>query len=171
MTKLTLYLSPGSSSMAPHIALNEVGADFEIRPTLLSKGDNKTPAYLAINPEGKVPTLTVDGRPMTEVAAILFYIAKTFPEAGLLPAGVEGEAQAISWMSFVASSVHPARARGEAACREALGWRSGGWTGGTGRSGPIRRPTSTCSAWSGGSAGCSTSTSANSPAFQATTTG
>ena len=55
-------------------------------------------------------TLLIDGRPLTEVAGILFYLAKRFPEAGLLPHGdIEAEAQAISWMSFIAATVHPAR--------------------------------------------------------------
>jgi glutathione S-transferase len=64
-------------------------------------------------PEGKVPTLLIDGRPLTEVAAILFYLAKRYPEAGLLPRDhMEGEAQAISWMSFAASTLHPSRRRG-----------------------------------------------------------
>lgn len=50
---------------------------------------------------------------MTEVAAILFYLAKRFPEATLLPeGGIEAEAQAISWMSFTAATLHPARQRG-----------------------------------------------------------
>ncbi len=82
---LTLYFAPGSSSMAPHIALHEVGAQFESRPISLAKKENRTPAYLAINPEGHVPTLLIDGRALTEVAAILFYLARRFPEAGLLP--------------------------------------------------------------------------------------
>lgn len=68
--------------------------------------------YLALNAEGKVPTLLVDGRPLTEVAAILFYLARAFPDAGLLPEGCEAEAQAISWMSFAASTLHPARRKG-----------------------------------------------------------
>ncbi len=110
---LTLYLSPGSSSMAPHIALHEVGVSFESRPISLAKKENRTPAYLAINPEGHVPTLVIDGRPLSEVAAILFYLARRFPEAGLLPGGdIEAQAQAISWMSFIASAVHPARRQG-----------------------------------------------------------
>jgi glutathione S-transferase len=109
---LTLYFSPGSSSMAPHIALHETGAAFESRPVVLRK-ETRTPAYLALNPEGKVPTLLVDGRPLTEVAAILFYLARRFPEAGLLPQGnIEAEAQAVSWMSFIAATVHPARRQG-----------------------------------------------------------
>lgn len=109
---LTLYFAPGSSSMAAHIALHEVGASFEARPLSFRQRENRTPGYLALNPEGKVPTLVVNGRPLTEVAAILFYLAQRFPEAGLLPRDPEGEAQAISWMSFVAATLHPARRQG-----------------------------------------------------------
>jgi len=110
---LTLFLAPGASSMAPHIALHEVGADFDIRPLSFARKDNCDPAYLAINPEGKVPTLLVDGRPLTEVIAIQVYLARRFPAAGLLPAGdAEAEARILSWMSFLASTVHPARRQG-----------------------------------------------------------
>jgi glutathione S-transferase len=110
---LTFYFAPGSSSMAPHIGLHEVGAQFEARPMSFRSGDLRRPDYLAINPEGKVPTLVIDGRPLTEVAAILYYLARAFPAAGLLPKDdPEGEAQTISWMSFIASSLHPARVRG-----------------------------------------------------------
>ena len=116
---LTLYFSPGSSAMAPHIALHEIGAPFEAVPLLLAGRENRTPAYLALNPEGKVPTLLIDGRPLTEVAAILFYLAKRFPEAGLLPANdPEADAQAISWMSFIAATIHPARRQGVQRCNE-----------------------------------------------------
>ena len=114
---LVLYYAPGSSSFAPHIALNEIGCAFELRRISLSKTAPRDPAYLALNPEGKVPTLVIDGEPLTEVAAILFWLAKTFPEAKLLPSGIEAEARAISWMSFVASTLHPARRRGEAHAR------------------------------------------------------
>ena len=99
--------------MAPHIALHEIGAPFESRPISLAKKENRTAAFLALNPEGKVPLLLIDGRPLTEVAAILFYLAKAFPDAGLLPEGdLEAQAQVVSWMSFVASTVHPARRQG-----------------------------------------------------------
>lgn len=110
---LTLYFAPGASSMAPHIALHEVGASFEAKPLSFARKEMRTPAYLELNPEGKVPTLVIDGRPLTEVAAILFYLARRFPSAGLLPTGdVEAEAVAISWMSFLAATVHPARGLG-----------------------------------------------------------
>jgi glutathione S-transferase len=110
---LTLYFAPGSSSMAPHIALHEIGTAFDGRPISFAKEEQRDSAFLALNPEGKVPTLLIDGRPMTEVAAIMFYLAKRFPEAGLLPeADIEAEAQAVSWMSFTAATLHGARGQG-----------------------------------------------------------
>lgn len=110
---LVLYFAPGSSSMAAHIALHEIGAPFDARPMSFKKKEMRAPDFLALNPAGKVPTLLVQGRPLTEVAGILFYLAKRFPEAGLLPPGdIEAEAQAVSWMSFCAASLHPARAKG-----------------------------------------------------------
>jgi len=109
---LIFFYAPGASSMAPHIALFETGAAFEGRPLSFRRGENRTPDYLAVNPLGQVPTLVIDGRPLTEVAAILFYLAKTFPGAGLLPEDDEGQVQVISWMSFIAATVHPARRQG-----------------------------------------------------------
>ena len=109
---LTLYFKPGSSSMAPHIALHEIGAPFEAKYLSPLKSEQRTPEYLAINAEGKVPTLMIDGRPLTEVLAILYYLARRFPEAKLLPTDLEQEAEVLSWMSFIASTVHPARQKG-----------------------------------------------------------
>ena len=112
---LTLYMAPGSSSMAVHIALHETGVPFELKRLSLPQKETKSPEYLALNPEGAVPLMLIDGRPLTQVAACLFYLAKRYPEARLLPANdPETEAQAISWMSFVASGIHPvARIGGE----------------------------------------------------------
>lgn len=110
---LIFYFSPGASSMAPHIALHEVGATFEARPVSFATKEHQGMAFRAINPEGKVPALLIDGRLLTEVAAIMFYLARTFPEANLLPKDdIEAEAQVVSWMSFIASTVHPARRQG-----------------------------------------------------------
>ena len=112
---LTLYFSPGSSSLATHIALNEIGVPFEAKLTPLHEKAHRAPGYLAINPEGKVPTLMIDGRPLTEVAATLWYLARRYPEANLLPqyGDIEGEARVISWMSFIAATIHPARRAGD----------------------------------------------------------
>jgi glutathione S-transferase len=119
---LILYFAPGSSSMAAHIALHEVGADFEGRPMSFKKDDMHSPEFLKINPAGKVPTLLIGGRVLTEVAGILFYLARRFPDAKLLPSDdIEAEAQVISWMSFIASTLHPARQKGLDHARQAYG--------------------------------------------------
>ena len=110
---LTLYFAPGSSSMAAHIALHEVRVTFKAQPMSFKKNDMQSADFLKLNPDGKVPTLLIDGRVLTEVAGILFYLAKRFPEATLLPPDdIEAEAQAVSWMSFIASTLHPARQKG-----------------------------------------------------------
>jgi glutathione S-transferase len=107
MPKLTLYFGPGACSLVPHITLEEAGAAFEAKPVALRKGQQRTPEYLALNPKGKVPLLLVDGRPLTENVAIALYLARTFPEAKLLPTGdPETEAQAISLLAWCASGVH-----------------------------------------------------------------
>src|SRR5262249_55045473 len=110
--------APGSSSMAVHIALHEIGADFEARPMSFKGRDMHKASYLKLNPEGKVPTLVIDGRPLTEVAAILFYLARRLPREELLPQDIEAEAQALSWMSFIAATLHPARRQGLDHARE-----------------------------------------------------
>jgi glutathione S-transferase len=66
--------------------------------------------------------MIIDGRPLTEVAAILYYLAKRFSDAGLLPRDdIEAEAQALSWMSFAASTLHPARRAGLEHAKEVWG--------------------------------------------------
>ncbi len=109
---LTLYFAPGSSSMAPHIALHEIGAAFEPRPLSFHNLQTRTPEFLALNPAGKVPVLVADGRPISEVLAILTYLARAYPEAGLLPEDLVAEGQGLALMSFLASTVHPVRKQG-----------------------------------------------------------
>ncbi len=109
---MIFYFAPGSSSMAAHIALHEVGAAFEARPLSFRRNETRSAEFLAVNPEGKVPTLVVDGVVLTEVAGILFYLARAFPAAALLPEDAVGQARAVSWMSFIAATLHPARRQG-----------------------------------------------------------
>ena len=105
---LALYFSPGACSTASHIALEEAGAQYEERPTLLAKGEHKTPEYTKINPRGKVPALGVDDEVITENTAILTYVARRFPEKKLLPDDPVALAQCISTMAWLSNSVHPA---------------------------------------------------------------
>jgi len=108
---LTLYFSPGACSMASHIGLEETGAPYEEKPTLLAKGEQKTEAYLRINPRGKVPALSVDGRIITENTAILTYLARRFPEKKLMPADPVDEARCIETMAWFSNIVHPSYQR------------------------------------------------------------
>lgn len=134
---LTLYHAAGSSSFAALIALHEAGAAFELKRLRLDQRDADPPEFRGLNAEGKVPTLLIGGRPLTEVAGVLWYLARAYPAAGLLPLGdIEAEARVVSWMSFVASALHPARqlepAAGQAVYRVAeqrLG--AGPWVLGT----------------------------------------
>src|SRR5580704_3703085 len=110
---LTLYFAPGASSMAPHIALHEIGCPFEARPVSFHSNETRSAGFLAVNPEGKVPTLLIGARSLTEVAGILYYLARRFSEARLMPQDdPEAEARVVSWMSFIASTIHPARRAG-----------------------------------------------------------
>jgi len=119
---LKLYFSPSSSSLATHIALIEASAKYELVPKLIAKDEQKLPDLVAINPEGKLPTLITEaGKPLTEVAATLYYIANKYPAAGLWPEGdLEAQAQVISWMSFAASTMHGSRAKGPDAIEAAF---------------------------------------------------
>jgi glutathione S-transferase len=109
-----LYYSPGACSMAAHIVLEEIGRSYEIELISSSNGKmTQTPEWKAVNPKGRVPALLgVPGRIggadnlLTELHAILFYLARTNPSAGLLPADPAGEARCIEWMNWLASNVH-----------------------------------------------------------------
>jgi len=105
---LTLYYAPGACSLASHIVLEESGETYEPKKVDLAGGEQRTEAYLKINPLGRVPALKLDnGEPLTENTAILPYLGKRF---GLWPKDPGAEAKALSLIGFFASSVHPAHA-------------------------------------------------------------
>jgi len=108
---MTLYFSPGACSLASHIGLEESGAPYELKPILLAKQQQKTEAYLKINPRGKVPAFVVDGKVLVENTAILTYLARRFPEKKLLPADPSEEARCIGTMCWFSSVVHPSYQR------------------------------------------------------------
>jgi glutathione S-transferase len=105
---LTLYYAPGACSMASHIVLEESGEKYEPRKVDLAGGEQRTEAYLKMNPLGRVPVLGLDdGTPLTENTAILPYLGKRFD---LWPKDALGDAKALSLIGYFASSVHPAHA-------------------------------------------------------------
>ena len=105
---LTLYYGPGACSMASHIVLEESGEKYTPKRMDLAKGEQRTPEYLKMNPQGRVPLLQLDnGEPLAENTAILPYLCKRF---NLWPSDPMAEAKALSTIGFFASSVHPAHA-------------------------------------------------------------
>jgi glutathione S-transferase len=81
----TLYYSPGTASMVVHLALLEIGAPHELRLVDFDTKAQRDPDYLKLNPRGVVPTLVIDGRPLSESAALLMVLAERHPESGLAP--------------------------------------------------------------------------------------
>lgn len=108
---MKLYYKPGACSLASHIVLNEIGADFEIEKVDTAAGRTETGAdFAAINPNGYVPVLDLDdGERLTEGAAILQHLADRAPGTGLTPkAGTIDRARVIEHLNFTASELHKA---------------------------------------------------------------
>jgi glutathione S-transferase len=109
---LRLHHAPVACSLASRLALVESGLAHEIALVDTAKGEQKSAAYLAINPRGQVPALETDEGVLTESTAILPFIADMAPEKELLPpAGTFGRAKAQSWLSFLSSTLHVGLAR------------------------------------------------------------
>ena len=108
---LELYFAPGACSFVPHVTLEAIkaatGQAFEPKLIKLHKGEQKTPAYLAMNPNGQVPVLVADGKPLNQIVAICDFLDRSFPKAGLLPAEPWARAQAMSQLAWMNNTVHP----------------------------------------------------------------
>jgi len=108
---IELYFAPGACSFVPHVGLEAVkaatGEDFKPNLVKLHKGENRTPEYLAMNPNGQVPVLVVDGKPLNQIVAICDYIDRRCPQAGLLPTDSWARAQAMSQLAWLNNTVHP----------------------------------------------------------------
>lgn len=105
--KLTIAYSPVACSLVPYVLLTEAGAEFDTLNIDMSRDQNHSPEYLRINPKGKVPTLIIDGYPLTENVAIQIWISRTYPHASLLPQDPLEQAKAISIMSWCSAGLHP----------------------------------------------------------------
>jgi glutathione S-transferase len=128
MAKLTLYHAAPSRSSIIRWMLEEIGEPYEVQLLSLSKGDNRAPDYLAVNPMGKVPALRHGDAVITEAAAICAYLADEFPRVKLnVPIGDPRRGPYLKWLFFGPSCIEPAmmdRAfpRKEEARRAALGY-------------------------------------------------
>jgi glutathione S-transferase len=109
--EVVLYYAPITCALAPYITLTEANATFEVRSLNLRKGQQNTPEYLKLNPKHKVPLLVVDGQVLSESTAIQLWIARTFPQAKLMPADPWQELKAIGLHSWCSGGIHPFLAR------------------------------------------------------------
>jgi len=126
----TLYWNNGSASITAHMALEESGAPYTLKFVDMGKGEHKSPEYLKMNPNGKVPTLLIDNkRIMFETAAIAMYIADRHPQSGLAPAADDpARVPYMQWLLHISNSVqpyyfmfyYPERHTGDPAAHEAI---------------------------------------------------
>jgi glutathione S-transferase len=104
-----LYHSPNTRSSGSLILLEELGAPYELRVLNMKAGEQREPAYLAVNPMGKVPALLHGDVLVTEQVAVSLYLADLFPEAGLAPPiGDPLRGPYLRWMVFYAACFEPA---------------------------------------------------------------
>ena len=104
---LTVFHSPGSCSNGILYLLNEIGVEHEVSVVNVLTGEQKTEAYLSLNPKGKVPALRLDsGEVVTEFQTIAFWLARSFPQAGLWPDDVLAQARTLEILDFIVGSVH-----------------------------------------------------------------
>jgi glutathione S-transferase len=106
---VTLYHAPNSRSSAALTLLEELGAPYRLHVLNLNAGDQRQPAYLAVNPMGKVPAITHGGALITEQVAIFIYLADLFSNAGLAPQiGDPLRGPYLRWLVFYGSCFEPA---------------------------------------------------------------
>ncbi len=103
---LKLFYAPNACSLAPHIALNDAGADYEAILVDTKNGEQRTAPYLAVNPKGRVPALATERGILTEVPVLLGFIARSFPKAELAPADMFAFFEMQSFNTYLASTIH-----------------------------------------------------------------
>ncbi|WP_101927099.1 MULTISPECIES: glutathione S-transferase family protein [Luteimonas] len=106
---VVLYGAPGTASLVVHWLLIELGIEHELHPLDFSVQAQKSPAYLALNPAGRVPTLVLDGQVLTESAAIAMHLADLHPRAGLAPPpGSPARGAYYRWLCICVYTLMPA---------------------------------------------------------------
>lgn len=108
---MIFYYAPRTVSLAAHIVLEEVQADYEARQLDFSATEQRSSRYLGINPKGRVPALDTGDGVLTETPAILGYLAQTYPQANLAPLDdAFGFARVQEFNSYLCATVHVAHA-------------------------------------------------------------
>ena len=102
---MKLYEFPPTRSIRVRWTLQELGVPFESKIVDLPAGEHRSPAFLAINPAGKIPVLVDGDLVVNESAAIVLYLADKFPEQKLMPTDSAGRAEANRWLLFVATEL------------------------------------------------------------------
>ena len=104
---MKLYWGPHTCAIGIHVLLEEIGAACETEKLDVAGGATHEPAFLAVNPKGKVPTLVRDdGSVLTEFTAIAVWLARTHPDRALIPDDPEGEARLFEMMAYVEGTIH-----------------------------------------------------------------
>lgn len=104
---LKLFYMTGACSVVPHIVLEEIGVDYEPVLVDFAKGEQLKPEFLAINPKGRVPAIATERGVLTEIPAILGYLARTYPAAGLAPVDdAFAFAQMQAFHMYIATTIH-----------------------------------------------------------------
>jgi glutathione S-transferase len=107
--KVTLFHAPNTRSTGVLTLLTELGADYDLHVLSLKKAEQLDPAYLAVNPMGKVPAVKHGDALVTEQVAVFLYLADLYPEAGLTPAiGDPLRGPYLRWIVFYGSCFEPA---------------------------------------------------------------
>ncbi|MCY1206013.1 Glutathione S-transferase GST-6.0 [compost metagenome] len=107
--QVTLYHCPYTRSTGALTLLEELGADFKLHVMNMKLGEQRQPEFLAINPMGKVPTITHDDAVVTEQVSVYLYLADLYPEARLAPPmGDPLRGPYLRWMVFYGSCFEPA---------------------------------------------------------------
>jgi glutathione S-transferase len=107
--RVSFFHSPQSRSAGTRALLEELAADYELHVLSLKAGEQRQPAYLAINPMGKVPAIHHDGALVTEQPAVFIYLADLYAEAGLAPPiGDPLRGPYLRWLVFYGSCFEPA---------------------------------------------------------------
>jgi glutathione S-transferase len=104
---MEFYFARGACSLGIHVLLEEAGASYRGVAIDLRAAEQFSETFRAVNPKSKVPALVrAEGGLLTEFQTIALWIARTYPEANLLPGGFEGELRALELLDFIVGTVH-----------------------------------------------------------------